>query len=144
MGRDVVNHVQIVKNKKTSKSDRLPLQPIPVITTDCKGHCWTTVKKLHRVSTVNNCAKTHQCSCPAFLSCRHSRLLTDQRTNFTLRTMRQLHREFGMSAIRASPYHPKTDGLVERFNQTLKKMLRRFMSDSGNDWYKWLPFLLSA
>lgn len=32
--------------------------------------------------------------------------------------------------------------LVERFNQTLKSMLQKFVSDTGRDWDKWLPFLL--
>ncbi len=58
--------------------------------------------------------------------------------------MSQLHRELGITAIKTSPYHPETDGLVERFNQTLNRMLRKFVSDTGKDWDKWLPFLLFA
>ena len=58
--------------------------------------------------------------------------------------MKQLHHQLGITAIRTTPYHPQTDGLVERFNQTLKNMLRKFVSDTGKDWDKWLPFLLFA
>lgn len=32
----------------------------------------------------------------------------------------------GIQAIKTTPYHPQTDGMVERFNQTLKGMLRKF------------------
>ncbi len=71
-------------------------------------------------------------------------VLTDQGTNFTSRLMGQLHRQLGITAIRTSAYHPQMDGLVERFNQTLKNMLRKFVSDTGRDWDKWLPFLLFA
>ncbi|CAL9707672.1 unnamed protein product [Knipowitschia caucasica] len=52
--------------------------------------------------------------------------------------------QLGISAIKTTPYHPQTDGLVERFNQTLKKMLRKFVADTGKDWDRWLPFLLFA
>ncbi len=71
-------------------------------------------------------------------------ILTDQGTNFTSRLMGRLHRQLGITAIRTSAYHPQTDGLVERFNQTLKNMLRKFVSDTGRDWDNWLPFLLFA
>lgn len=71
-------------------------------------------------------------------------ILTDQGTNFMSCLMSQLHKELGITAIRTTPYHPETDGLVERFNQTLKRMLRKFVSDTGKDWDKWLPFLLFA
>lgn len=71
-------------------------------------------------------------------------ILTDQGTNFTSRLMKLLHRQLGITAIKTSPYHPQTDGLVERFNQTLKNMLRKFVSDTGRDWDKWLPFVLFA
>ncbi|XP_039469438.1 uncharacterized protein LOC120440644 [Oreochromis aureus] len=71
-------------------------------------------------------------------------ILTDQGTNFTSRLMQLFHNQLGISAIRTSPYHPQTDGLVERFNQTLKRMLQKFVSDTGKDWDQWLPFLLFA
>lgn len=43
-----------------------------------------------------------------------------------------------------SPCHPQTDGLVERFNQTLKNMLKKFVSDTGKDWDRWLSLMLFA
>ncbi len=58
--------------------------------------------------------------------------------------MGQLNKQLGITAIRTTPYHPQTDGLVERFNQTLKNMLRKFVADTGRDWDKWLPFVLFA
>ena len=39
---------------------------------------------------------------------------------------------------------PQTDGLVERFNQTLKAMLRKAAADDGKDWDKLVPYLLFA
>ncbi len=72
-------------------------------------------------------------------------ILTDQGTNFTSRLMKHLHQQMGITAVRTSPYHPQTDGLVETvFNQTLKSMLRKFVTDTGRDWDKWLPFVLFA
>ncbi|KAK7915896.1 hypothetical protein WMY93_011657 [Mugilogobius chulae] len=50
----------------------------------------------------------------------------------------------GVKGIRTTPYHPQTDGLVERYNQTLKSMLRKFVSTTGRDWDQWLPYLLFA
>ena len=50
-------------------------------------------------------------------------ILTDQGTNFTSRLLEKLYQLLGVKAIRTSPYHPQTDGLVERFNGTLKAML---------------------
>ena len=49
-----------------------------------------------------------------------------------------------MKGLRTSPYHPQTDGLVERFNQTLKEMLRKTASEEGKDWDKLLPYVLFA
>ena len=41
-------------------------------------------------------------------------------------------------------YHPQTDGLVERFNQTLKAMLRKSATEDGKDWDKLVPYVLFA
>ena len=50
-------------------------------------------------------------------------ILTDQGTNFTSQLLKELYQMIGVTPIKTSPYHPQTDGLVERFNQTLKQML---------------------
>ena len=44
--------------------------------------------------------------------------------------------------IRTSPYHPQTDGLVKRFNSTLKSMLKKIAKDDPTEWDSWLPYLL--
>lgn len=71
-------------------------------------------------------------------------VLTDQGTNFTSRQIREVYSMLGIQAVKTTPYHPQTDGMVERFNQTLKAMLRKFVSKTGSDWDQWLPYLLFA
>ncbi|XP_067442125.1 uncharacterized protein [Thunnus thynnus] len=71
-------------------------------------------------------------------------IITDQGTNFTSSLLKEVYRLLGIQGVKTSPYHPQTDGLVERFNKTLKSMLRKFVNDSGSDWNQWLPFLLFA
>lgn len=71
-------------------------------------------------------------------------VLTDQGTNFMSHTLYQVYQLLGIKRVRTTPYHPQTDGLVERFNQTLKTMLKKFVSESGKDWDKWLPYILFA
>ena len=69
-------------------------------------------------------------------------ILTDQGTNFTSRLLAGLYELLGVKAIKTSPYHPQTDGLVERFNSMLKSMLRKCMMEEGKDWDKLLPYVL--
>ena len=71
-------------------------------------------------------------------------ILTDQGTNFTSQLFLELYRMLGVKAIRTTPYHPQTDGLVERFNQTLKQMLRKTIDEEGREWDKLLPYVLFA
>ena len=71
-------------------------------------------------------------------------ILTDQGSNFTSQLLAELYRMLHVKPIRTTPYHPQTDGLVERFNQTLKLMLRKTTAKEGKDWDRLLPFLLFA
>ena len=71
-------------------------------------------------------------------------ILTDQGANFTSQLLKEVYNLLGVHSIRTSPYHPQTDGLVERFNQTLKSMLRRSATQEGKDWDKLIPYLLFA
>ena len=71
-------------------------------------------------------------------------ILTDQGSNFTSKLLTELYRLLRIQAVRTSPYHPQCDGLVERFNQTLKGMLRKVITKEGKDWDKLLPYVLFA
>ena len=45
-------------------------------------------------------------------------ILRDQGSNFTSQLLWEVYNLLKVQAIRMSPYHPLTDGLVERFSQT--------------------------
>lgn len=66
-------------------------------------------------------------------------ILTDQGSNFTSRLLAEVFNLLQVTPIRTSPYHPQTDGLVERFNQTLKSMLRKTAREEGKVWIGWCP-----
>ena len=69
-------------------------------------------------------------------------ILTDQGSNFMSHLRTEIYRLLHIHPIRTTPYHPQTDGLVERFNKTLKALLHKATSDTGKDWDKLLPYLL--
>ena len=71
-------------------------------------------------------------------------ILTDQGSNFTSQLLAELYKLLHVKPIRTSPYHPQTNGLVERFNQTLKAMLRRTADEEGKNWDHFIPYLLFA
>ncbi len=67
---------------------------------------------------------------------------TDQGTPFMSRLMADLCRLLNVKQLRTTVYHPQTDGLVERFNQTLKQMLRHVAAEDKRDWDQMLPYVL--
>ncbi|XP_021345000.1 uncharacterized protein LOC110444964, partial [Mizuhopecten yessoensis] len=73
-----------------------------------------------------------------------SEMLTDQGAQFTSGMMREVSRLLSIRRLTTTPYHPMCNGLVERFNGTLKQMLRRMCSERPKDWDKYLNALLFA
>ncbi len=71
-------------------------------------------------------------------------ILTNQGTAFMSRTIREHYELLGIKSVRTSVYHPQTDGLVERFNHTLKTMIRKLIHEDAKIWDKWLEPLLFA
>ena len=47
-------------------------------------------------------------------------ILMDQGTSFMSALLQEVYRLLHVNRIRTTPYHPQTDGLVERFNGTVK------------------------
>ena len=69
-------------------------------------------------------------------------LLSDQGTEFDNVLMRELARIFGFKKISTTPYRPQCDGLVERFNRTLLRLLRCFVDGAQANWDDVLPYVL--
>ncbi|XP_038057353.1 uncharacterized protein LOC119728962 [Patiria miniata] len=71
-------------------------------------------------------------------------ILTDRGSQFTSGVMKEVGRLLSIKQLVTSPYHPICNGLVERFNGTLKTMLKRMCSEKPNDWDRYLPAVLFA
>ena len=71
-------------------------------------------------------------------------ILSDQGTQFTSSLMREVSRLLSVKQLTTTPYHPTCNGLVERFNGTLKQLLRRICADRPSDWDRYLASVLFA
>ena len=60
-----------------------------------------------------------------------SQLLSDRGAAFLSNLLRELCTVMGIKKVNTTAYHPKTDGLVERFNHTLTGMLAKTMEKAG-------------
>ena len=52
--------------------------------------------------------------------------------------------ELGITQYKSSPYHPESQGALERFHQTLKNMIRSYCFDTEKDWDEGIHLLLFA
>ncbi|XP_076434617.1 uncharacterized protein LOC143274631 [Babylonia areolata] len=73
-----------------------------------------------------------------------SEVLTDRGTQFTSDVMAQVNRLLGIHGRTTTPYHAQANGLVERFNATLKKMIQRLCIEQPRDWDLFIPAVLFA
>ena len=71
-------------------------------------------------------------------------LHTDQGKNFDSKLFKDVCHLLGIKKTRTTAYHPSGDGLVERFNQTLERLLSHYVADHQRDWDVQLPATLMA
>ncbi|XP_064101316.1 uncharacterized protein LOC135211982 [Macrobrachium nipponense] len=71
-------------------------------------------------------------------------LQSDNGRNFTGKFFKDQMRNFGIKHITSTPYHPESQGVIERFHQTLKHILRKLCSGEDNLWDVMLPYALFA
>lgn len=71
-------------------------------------------------------------------------ILTDHGTNFTSELLKQLYDFLKVKGITTSPYHPAANGKTERFNATLKSMLKKLCVQQKCEWDLLLPYVLFA
>ena len=68
---------------------------------------------------------------------------SDQGTHFVNQVIKQLTEKFRIRHSLSSPYHPQSNGLVERFNKTLCEGLAK-VGDLIFDWDKYIQPVLFA
>ena len=73
-----------------------------------------------------------------------AKLLSNQGANFTSVLVEELCTAFGIQKCQTTTYHLQCNGQVERFNQTLFRMMGKLASDKKVQWEQRLPELLQA
>ena len=71
-------------------------------------------------------------------------LHSDQGKEFDNTMVHNLSELVGTVKTKTTPYHPRSDGLVEHFNRTLLAMLAMFVSREHDNWDDLLPFMMLA
>ncbi len=70
-------------------------------------------------------------------------LQSDRGTHFVNRVIEDLTEKFRIKHRLSSPYHPQTNGLVERFNQTLCEKLAK-LTEETDQWNEFVDSVLMA
>ncbi|XP_072015789.1 uncharacterized protein [Amphiura filiformis] len=71
-------------------------------------------------------------------------VLTDLGTQFVSNLMKEVNRLLSIRNLTTTPYHAMANGLVERYNGTLKQMLKRMCQERPKDWDRYIAPLLFA
>lgn len=65
-------------------------------------------------------------------------MLSDQGREFVAKVNDEICKELGIKRSVTNAYHPQTNGLDERTNQTLKTRLSKLVNEQQNDWNAFL------
>ena len=72
------------------------------------------------------------------------KIVSDRGTQFTSDLMKEIHRLLSIKGVTTTPYHAQGNGLVERFNGTLKTMIRKLCVNEPQEWDRFIPAMLFA
>ena len=71
-------------------------------------------------------------------------IVTDQGKQFTSKLMREVNELLRIQHNTTAPFHPQANGLVEKFNGTLKNMIKKLALEEPKKWDTILPAILFA
>ena len=71
-------------------------------------------------------------------------LHSDQGRDFECPLFQQVCQLLGIHKTRTTPWHPQSDGMIERFNRTLEAMLRELVTEKQTDWDTYVSTCCSA
>jgi hypothetical protein len=79
--------------------------------------------------------------------CRHGfpkEIISDRGTTFANELIKELCSKYQIKHHLSTPYHPQTNGLVERLNRTLCNAIGKLVQLHGKEWNEYLPSVLFA
>ena len=71
-------------------------------------------------------------------------ILSDLGTQFISECMEEVNRLLSIRHLTTTPYHPMCNGLVGKFNGTLKSMLKKLCAEQPRMWHRYVNALLFA
>ena len=69
---------------------------------------------------------------------------SDQGSNFQSEVFQEVCRLLNIKKTRTTSYRASSNGLIERFNGTLGRMLKKFVDNNNEDWDQYLGLLMAA
>ena len=73
-----------------------------------------------------------------------ARLLSDRGANFMSSVINEMCKILGVKKLQTMPYHPQTNGLVERSHQTIMRMIGKLGEDKKANWLGHLAEIMHA
>ena len=70
--------------------------------------------------------------------------LSDRCAQFVSESMKEVTRLLSIKQLTTTPCHPMCNGLTEKFNGTMKSMLKRLCSEQPRQWHRYINPLLFA
>ena len=134
-------HVDFTSIETTMQLNQLPsVKNVLVLTDHFTRHVMVFITKDQKAKTVV------QILYEGFISVfgAPAKLLSDQGANFISTLVEELCSAFGIQKCRTTAYHIQCNGQVERFHQTLFRMIGKLAADKKAQWEQHLPELLQA
>lgn len=169
---DVINfirscHTCQVTGKPNQKIPLAPLQPIAAVTTPFEHLIIDCVGPLPRSKAGHAYLLTVMCQSTRYPAAYPLRSITtksilkaltsfmsifgipkiiqsDRGSNFMSRNFSKVMQQLKVTHNISSAYHPQSQGVLERFHQTLKSLLRSYCVELDCDWEEGLPWMLLA
>jgi transposase InsO family protein len=135
-----VDHLAIERRPNPDESGHIPVQQVLVVTDHFTRYARAfPVPNLSARTTARVLARDY-----FMVHGVPARILTDQGKSFTSKLVKELCAALNVQLLRTSPYHPQTNGQVERFNRTLINMLGTLETDKKDGWPDYLNALTHA
>ena len=68
------------------------------------------------------------------------KVLTDQGSNFLSDVFRNTCKMLKIKKLQTTPFHPETNGGLERSHRVLKECLRHYIKEDQTNWDEWIPY----